>query len=1138
MRIRTSGMLAVAVLSVMSAPADLIRHYLFDEGRGDEVINHAPAEPGRRAVTGGPLGSMEITYRSPYGTGSVEAYAETTRYVETDWCEGRYPGKLALRVGTRPIGLYRSGVTGAEFANGLTFAGWIKFSSRGEARISRAEPLRLSDGYTGDGLSLTWSEASWAPEGELVARFGRPKDAACPDGAVVLSLKGCESEVWHAYAITLDGQTARLTLDGRSVEAPFEGPLRFKRLESSWSGQQPFLGTTRTPYLHIGNVRDARNAPNPFVLDELAIFDRALSADEIASFLNAKPAAGTPDRQRAASAAERARRAAHARIRLAIPEDSQGYFRVGEEIPVTVTGVSEGTLRIRAVSTYGRQVIDRRVPVTAKAKNGPLTTISFDRCEAYAVELALLDRAGKTVKEVRRPYLVGIVPKAPDHLNSPFGFWACTDSFSYDSNLRRMMMPWFLEGYGPLPAERKDWIGYKEFVRYRDIFLNRQRIPAEDLRLYSALPHACHKDANIPETTKAQYLTCFKWVAETAKEFGLKEFEVTSEVDGRTSPEAYMWNLEQVCRLVTAEVPDAVFYPPGATPCALPFINKILELGAWKHAVGISHHNYLSTPVHNFYWDNPGKRLKEIVDRHAKAHGKPLRLFNTESGVFSLPYVHARPMTREHARAAGYSISQIGGYETYNTSMPTLPDDEAAAVQVHAIFVNLASGYEMYVKCQTPCLGAGDPCRQGVALTALSGQVLNDMTGVGALPMSSLKTMAVLVRRTHPKTGAKSTALAVFGMENRRFTFKAEPSKTYRTMDLLGNFGTVRTDACGILTIDAKLEPQYVFDVPADVAELTPMKLVLPAVLPESGEMTGTVVLENPFGVPLKGRLAAEPLRGAEIAFDASERTVAPGARIEIPFTLTARSLKRRNYPVRFSFGRLAAEGVFASQGLIYTLPRVRHPLALDGDEAKWRDVPEFLCETEDDVVHGKPNFAELWLPQWGNRDDLSVKVRACYVRDDAIYFRLDVTDQRVVTAPADRNGLAFNYDCLELFIDTRTGRALGSPVDFGADQVIVPAVDTKKLGKSPLWYAKREKAHIAVETVGRATAKGWMLEGRIVPTAASDLRLRPGSRIMMDFVIDDCDDLSVVRKAAMAVHGTLENNSNAAAWGRYELGL
>ncbi len=1120
---------ALAVFAAYAAPEGMIRHYTFDEGRDDEVVNHVDIRPGYRSRTGGFLGSLEIAHNTAYGMESTESYTAKTN-VETRWVSGRMPGMSALRIGTHPAGLYRSGVTGAEFAKGFTVAGWIKFEDSG-TDYSHAYPLQLGDVWGGcEGFRLDWVKCGWAKEGMLKFVVGRPQKDEPSKGAVVeIAFGTCDTDVWHRFAATLDGTTFRFYLDGVMQEKPFDGAFRHTPFRPSYSGQAPFTGGTRVNCLHVGHRRwFDKNLTTPFTFGELAIFDRALSAAEVESFLMKTPAAGTTDEQRAASVAERTARSAADAIVMKIPEDSNGYFRQGAKIPVTVRNAPAGTLKVLVETVFGKPVLEKEIPVS---DDGTIDwNITSELCDAYSVHLALKDESGKTVKGLMRPYPIGIVPPAPDHLNSPFGYWAMEDRFSYDSNLRRVDVPYWGGA-----------IQTNAFLRKHDLFLNVQKIPSEALREFSFIPYNCAgtpagKNGSFTPKQETKVREWFGATVDLLAEQGVREFEVTSEVDGRTTPEQYVRELAILHEIGRKRIPDIKLYPPGATPCALPFINKILELGAADCVDGVSHHNYLSNPVHAFYWDNPGVRLAKIAEAHSKPEHR-IEMFNTESGIFSLPRVHHRPMTREFARTALYPISRVGGYETYSTSMPILPETEAAALQIHAILVNLASGYKMYVKCQTSTQGA-IPCQQGVALTALSGQILNDMTEIKALPMSSTKTMAVLIDRAHPKTGEKSNVFAVFGMEERTFNFKTAPSATHRTMDMFGNQGILKADAHGVLSIAAQINPVYLFDVPATIAELTPVKLNLPALLPESGILEGTVEIENLFDAPLTGDLQAEELRGAEISLAKTVLHVKPGERISVPITVKATALKRRNYPVRVTFGSLAAEIVFASNGGICEVPRRAKPLPLDLDAAKWSDLPPLVCDNEDDVVHGKPNFAELWLPQWRNREDLSLALRVCYVKNDALYFRIDVTDDHVLPAPQEENGLAFMYDCLEFFIDTRSGKSLGAAVDDGADQIIVPALDGPNPDRSALWYARREKRHVTIDVVGARSVNGYALEGKVVPNEKSAFKLRPGSRFLMDFVVDDCDRLDQKRKAAMATHGNFDNNSNVSGWGRYELGL
>ena len=88
----------------------------------------------------------------------------------------------------------------------------------------------------------------------------------------------------------------------------------------------------------------------------------------------------------------------------------------------------------------------------------------------------------------------------------------------------------------------------------------------------------------------------------------------------------------------------------------------------------------------------------------------------------------------------------------------------------------------------------------------------------------------------------------------------------------------------------------------------------------------------------------------------------------------------------------------------------------------------------------------------------------------DAIYFLLQVRDNKVMPAPGDKRGLAFKYDCLELFFDSRPYGKRGGTVSEGADQAIIMPSDSVTTKPCKLWLVRSDKVHIAVECVDRRT--------------------------------------------------------------------
>ena len=265
-----------------------------------------------------------------------------------------------------------------------------------------------------------------------------------------------------------------------------------------------------------------------------------------------------------------------------------------------------------------------------------------------------------------------------------------------------------------------------------------------------------------------------------------------------------------------------------------------------------------------------------------------------------------------------------------------------------------------------------------------------------------------------------------------------------------------------------------------------------------------------------------------------------------VEIAITGKNLKRQMYTFSVQLkneeGKLLASASRQAQspGVIRMIPRIRGAMPLDGNIEKWKNVPAMVCDSVDSVVHGKPNYAEIWIPQWLGKKDLSFSVKCAWRKNDAVYFLLNVTDDVLLSAPADKAGLAFRYDCLELFFDSRPVKQQGTVLSDGADQAIIIPRTTRETTPCELWFARKDRAHVKIECVGRRTADGWMLEGKIIPTSQSAFQVRAGSQFRMDFLVDDTDkdDPRWLRKSAMALDGIFNNSQNSNVWGRYELSL
>ena len=146
--------------------------------------------------------------------------------------------------------------------------------------------------------------------------------------------------------------------------------------------------------------------------------------------------------------------------------------------------------------------------------------------------------------------------------------------------------------------------------------------------------------------------------------------------------------------------------------------------------------------------------------------------------------------------------------------------------------------------------------------------------------------------------------------------------------------------------------------------------------------------------------------------------------------------------------------------------------------------------------------------------------------------------DDILCPAPEDKSGTSWKYDCLEFFFDSRERSKQGAVLSDGMDQVIVIPQAGEAATPCKLWYGLEGRNQVDVQCVGRKTADGYLLEGKITPNAKSAFQVQAGSQFRMDFMLDDADslELKLLRKAALALHGKFSNYRISDVWGRYEL--
>jgi hypothetical protein len=1117
----------------------LIRFYTFEEGYGEEVANQVNIDPAQRAVTGGPLGSMTIQ-RYKKIDGNVVTY-EPKFGPPPSWTRGRWPWKAAVRGGWETSSapwevskLCRTGITGKEFAEGGTLSGWIRILET-DAEDATCSIVKMGSGH-GEGFNLTYSKNQYSKDGVLGIRIcGKREEKR----SVGLEARPVAPGLWHHFAVSFDAQHCRLYLDGKlAAEQPSAGAIVPVGAEN-YPLLAPFHEFDVLPcrfgsYMMVAHnpARDGGAATARFDIDELSIYKRALTAEEVAK----QEQAGRPDMIAPEQLADyrqlQERQRATDSIAFDIPSDSGGYFRVDAPIPVTIDvpvslkGCWKAVMELETLMGKPVQTIEENVEAGKRLTK----EITLPECGVYNLDIKLFDADGKLVKRLPMKHCLGVVPPAPATLTerNPVAFWADGGArFHYDSPIRRMMyfgpehFEMYMKGQGFDPSSYF-LKGFKDYEK---------RIPGfRAFVWFQCRIERSAEDRAWNEAFLGEAIRLFKGL----NVFGL---EVTSEPHLEDAEiQGYVTMLETLRKIVDREKPGLLIFPPGAAPSGVAMINKILAAGGLEYVDGVSFHPYSANPIGDYVWGGSTEALKKVVAGYPQ---KDLPIWNTECSIASLPRVNDRPMTRNDAMAARFGVAESHGSQFFPYFSPSYPEDEAAALQCQAILMDLSQGYKIYTLCGTPDV-SGKPSLGGVAVTALAGQVLNTQKEVTRLPMAAAENMCVLIKNLDGATTA-----AIFSMKPAAVNFKIEPGKSCKTMDMLGNRGAITANADGLITLVSGMAPFYIFDVPADMREVVPLKLDAAKELPENRVLAGAATVSNPFAKPMAGTLAAKEIRGASIGVAKTAIELAPGASETIAVELKADSLKRRNYmlgvDLKDGAGKLiaAAETMFKSSGVIQMVPKAKQSITLDGKVEDWTGIKSIVCDDVDSVVHGKPNLAEVWVPQWVSKEDLSLDLKTAW-DEKGLYFLLQVTDDKLQPLPEGDPGHAFQHDCLEFFFDGRKYGERSTPITIGADQImVVPSVDDDAK-ECRLLLTRKNKADVQFDLacVGRRTDTGYVIEGKLVPKPGADFKLLPGSQFNMDFLVDDTDSLDPkwLRKSAMAVHGGFDNFTSPGLWGRYEL--
>lgn len=1104
----------------------LVRYYLFEEKKGSTVAS----------LAGDGQGELTLLSNSPYGESRERRWwIWNSPLYQTfpEWTSGRWPEKGALSSGLASTCVVRSRFSGT--ADGIfTLAAWVRM--RGGAETNTGSSLfNVSDGF-GGGWKVTYQRAPWAPQGRVEFRLGTPK------GPVVISATPFDVHVWHHLVCLWNGKALRLFVDGAPMaEKECAGPYTDTPRNEAWSQNMAEMDVGG---FHFGGPGGER-----FDVDEVAIFKRALPAEEVrAAFEAGRPAAGA-DEQKVLFGKQAEQHQALTAVTMTIPNDTLGIFRRGAKIPARIAIPATAGLR----GTYKAHFLLRDLRnMTVLEKTRKLTTspqrdaevvvdLAPERCGIYFLDLWLTDSAGTVIKRLPEEYGLAItVPLPPADqipLSSPLAAHNISGGFPENRFLGFSVDRWIkgseaYKKFGEIdPTVFGDEMDYERKSGLKVMFCLHLAMPAWAERAPGK--KFVLKDMNIWADYCRQMMRQYK---DTVMAW---EIENEPNAGDLIAADEYVEFLKVAYATIKAEDPQAVVVGLCGCPGFLNWNDKVFNAGGAKFFDVMALHNYTGYPIRSTVRE---RQIERAIEQLVKYRGERVPVWNTETGFHPVARVNGRPMMDDVlVRTFGARVAQTPGQPpVLAADMPTLTEHATACWQIQSILLDLGAGCQKYFMLSGashyhPPMNASDgqPTEIAPALAAVASVLIPSQT-VEKLPLSSSADAGVIITQA----GGRRIA-ALFSDETSTLSFHVDRSGTFTGMDMLGNPLQWKAGAGKVLTIRLGPEPVYVFDVPPTFAQLEFMKITkAPAGLPESGIMDGELTVSNPLAKPFVATLKPEAPKGSTLTVD-NRIELKPQESQSLPFRLDGRDLKRRRYEIGFQLaegatplGKLSYS--FLSEGTIRRARELAGSAALS-DGAWWKGLIAENCVDVENVVHGQPIVGVPWAPQWHNAKDLSFEVRTAWRHDDAIFLRIDVTDDALMPAPAEKRGLCFQYDCIELFFD---GRSLADRKDVysaGAEQILVIPNAGPTAAPCDFWFAGK-KPTVRAEFTGAGTPTGYWIEGTLRPEAGTALRIKAGTQFALDVLVDDTDVETAPRKAAMALHGVFNNASDPSKWGRYQL--
>lgn len=1100
----------------------LVRHYPFDAGSGDWA----------EQIAGDGEWPMMLLSNSPYGVpNDLRAHRFRGPVVGTSWHKGRFPGTYSIRPGETPNSVVRSQFYSTETGS-LAIELWVRFHPDGGQRgpIVYAGDVRKG-GYQ---LERSYSRITW--------------EIATSEGSVLLEASEIEPKLWYHVVVSWDATEQRTAMylngqlvDEKAVQGSYLPPLS---QQASWQKmpEQDMDG------FRIGGVRSSQIGAAKFDLDEVKIYDRALSGEEIATGYEKDKPGLEPDAARVEFDLEMQQEAVLEQIRLEIPTESYGYFPENKDIPLTFEVPAnsfwhgELTTQWHVENMQGELVKEGSNTLSVSADKSDRLDLSFENPSLglYFLKMEILDGAGGLIKSMEYP--IGIIKELPAIADLPE-----TSPLASHCMIERCPESAAV-GFGKVERLiRNAGIGRAsgsyDFAYEDEIIAEAVARDMQIMLCLNAVPDVLDEDPNSDAFNLYKYKQDLAEVVrryrdevdfwEILNEPNSGHHTATLGITPQARARKYVAILKAAYEVVRAEDPTAKVVGISGCPGFVPWLEQVLAAGGAPYFDIVTIHNYRPAPIQTSNREDEIGQVRKILERY----GKESPIWNGEFGLKKPSYHNGRPMTEEYFQKKYKGRFNFRyGQPFVPTFMPMRSPHVVAAWTIQSILLDLADGCERVFQLAGPgnaypnYVSDGLPSEKGVAMAA-AASLLIDLDQIQRLPMASVRDAAAVWTTLDGRRFA-----SVFSDDSSAMVFHVGDLERVYGMDMLGesiswpvNNGTIR--------VKVGMEPVYFLDVPEDFA-LVPVVEVGGSGVLEGAQTEDFIVYKNPTNTPQTYHLSYQLPEGIQIATQQVIEVLA-GDTVRVPYVLKAKDLKRGLHELEFSLSD--AEGVLlantqymlSAADVTVSVPHIQDSIALDANPEQWQGISAVHVNDVDDVLSGKPVPGVPWAPQWKGESDLSFTYRMAWHEEDGLMFLIEVVDDQFRPAPDQAS--IFQYDGIELFLDVRPHDMRKVSYTPGAEQIMVRAEGGDLARQCYVKSSASGNSQMDVQFVGRQTENGYILEGRIKPIDGAPWKIESGLEFAFDLFVDDADEH--LRKTIMGIgYGGLDNAKQSDKWGWYRL--